>query len=38
MKRLLFLLMLAAVLSVNVFAHTAFTLVSSQKKQLKKAN
>lgn len=37
MKRLMFLALLALVLSVPVFAHTAFTLVSSEKKTVKEA-
>lgn len=37
MKRFVFLALLALVLSVPVFAHTAFTLVSSEKKTVKHA-
>ena len=37
MKRLLFFVIAAAVLSVNAYAHEAFTLVSSEKKTIKSA-
>ena len=38
MKRIIFFIAIAFVLSVNAFAHTAFTLVSSEKKTIKESD
>jgi plastocyanin len=37
MKRIIFMVALAALFSINAFAHQAFTLVSSQKKTVKES-